>query len=331
MNDGLLVGRRLARRRFAGVALGAAWAFGSLAACSTRSAGDLCGTSADCSAGASCLFDVSLGRAYCTTRCLSDDDCPSTQFCRGDDDAPWCVERVRACGRDDPCNGLDDDCDGVVDGVVAQSMLVADESTGVCEDIEDCLDDDPCGAFVCTAPPERSSTVCRAAMAPRSKYGALCTIDEECPNGECVSGVCAAFCRPDADCGPERICAEHVGAKVRPRRNACQRLCLVDGDCSSPAACVWRQVYESTPDHASVCAVVDPNRKPLGTACTNNVADEGDVECQSGLCRGRVCTRFCSGASDDCADVGADFACETTMLYYGTLEFRRFVCVSKAS
>ncbi|MBK8010897.1 MAG: hypothetical protein IPK13_06075 [Deltaproteobacteria bacterium] len=305
-------------------------AAGLLGACDDRSGGEVCGASADCPSGASCLLDLSLDRAYCTSRCRSDDDCPTTRVCGGRGEDTWCVERVRDCGTRDPCNGLDDDCDGMVDRSVSDSLAGGRVET-VCEDIEGCLDDDLCGAFVCTAPPDGSTTVCRAPAVPRSRYGASCTLDDECPNGECASGTCSAFCRPGTDCGTDRICAEYVGANVRPRRNVCQRACLVDRDCTSPAACVWRQVYESAPEHASVCAFVAPNRKPLGVACTNNVADEGDSECQSGLCRGRVCTRFCQGASDDCRDVGPEFACEPTALYYGTLEFRRFVCVSTAS
>ncbi|MEO1334630.1 MAG: hypothetical protein AAFV29_03265, partial [Myxococcota bacterium] len=131
------------------------------------------------------------------------------------------------------CNGLDDDCDGTTDGPS-------------CSPIIRCLDDAPCGAFVCTAPQEASETICAPAnpSASVADFDA-CARNEQCRNGLCESGICAPTCRSsDRDaCRPaigadgrevDTFCAQSIGPGNRPPHNLCQKVCARSGAaCSS--------------------------------------------------------------------------------------------------
>ncbi len=319
----------------AGCLFAVAWGLGLLAGCAPDRSGGACGEDSDCGAGETCLFDLDLETSYCTRRCASSSDCPSTQRCRfaslgdargGLADGAFCVDRVRECRGPERCNGLDDDCNGVIDDGCA--LVTA------------CNDDAPCGAYVCQAPVNQPATVCAPPVeGGRSDFGA-CSQDAECANGSCATGLCAPFCRPGArDACPgvtvdgmsrELVCAEALGPVEAPRRNQCQLSCLSRGECPAGTDCVWRAVVNAEPFHASVCSRLDVGRKPLGEACRAN-DDAGDAECQHGLCLGRVCTRVCGGPGASCADVGPNFTCRLRQLFYGAEVFAAHVCERSAS
>jgi hypothetical protein len=283
--------------------------------------GGLCAADADCASGATCVFDLTRAAAYCTRSCLVDADCLPTQTCRLGTDRPesgaietrLCIDKVRACAETELCNGLDDDCDGVVDGPS-------------CAPITSCLDDATCGVFVCTAPAGAPAALCAApndsATVPDF---APCTDDAQCRTGLCETGLCSPLCRPRSpECQGDQYCVEAVGPRARPRHNNCQRSCKTTADCPTPQACVFREVYRG-PDapadgtlHAFVCSLPGPERLGLGAACSGNSL-EGDDECSSGLCFGGVCTRPCE-TGDRCTDVGPGFACVRELLRYGTAQ-----------
>ncbi|MCK6548199.1 hypothetical protein L6R52_20285 [Myxococcota bacterium] len=283
--------------------------------------GGLCVADADCAAGATCVFDLTRGSAYCTRTCLDDSDCLPTQSCRvGTDRAEsgaietrLCIDRVRACSEAELCNGLDDDCDGVIDGPS-------------CAAITNCLDDATCGVFVCTAPSGATAALCAAPNTSATVPDfAPCTEDAQCRTGLCETGLCSPLCRPRSPaCEPDQFCVEAVGPRDRPRHNNCQKGCKTTADCPTPQQCVFREVYRG-PDappagtlHAFVCSLPGPERKALGEACSSNTL-EGDAECAGGLCFGGVCTRPCE-TGDRCTDVGTGFACARELLRYGTAQ-----------
>lgn len=309
-------------------------AAGLLAACAADDQGGECATDADCRADQLCLFDEPRGTTYCTTECERDAVCPDTRFCRGVQEDPrstgredraLCIERVRVCRDEEPCNGLDDDCDGQVDEG--------------CTPLP-CRDETQCGAFSCSAPFGADETICAARPdgAPRTFYRP-CSADEECPNGVCAAGLCTPFCRVNRtvqplteipDCRNEllvdidgdgvdeqvgTICAEQVGPGDRPPHNACQIPCDGPAACPDGLQCVWRRLFPFEDLHQPVCSKVDPARLPLGADCTANSV-EGDATCQSGLCFNFKCTRLCEGPSDACDDVSDDFACQEELLVY---------------
>lgn len=305
--------------------------------CTESIDGGSCAEDSDCAAGLTCLVDLDRSTSYCVAACVGDSDCPAHQDCRVAQPARLdpaglriqiCVDKVRACSEAEACNGLDDDCDGVVDGAA-------------CTVVDRCLDDEPCGAWVCQAPENQPKTLCVPPVDGGGRDYESCDADGDCFNGVCETGFCSSFCRPDRGCpslfieGEDRemLCARSVGLESRPLHNKCQMGCGTDRDCVNGLSCVWRDIFDGNDEdrpgilHQFVCAQLDPMKTPLGGACSNNIADEGDAECQHGLCYGRICTQSCGGFGADCSDLGANFSCRQIELLYGGLPFGAFICV----
>lgn len=318
----------------------AAWLLSWAAACQPNDLGGECATDSNCSDGQTCLLDVKSDAAtgapvyatYCTSACATDQDCSSDRACRTgalglQSPESFCVERVRTCVDADVPNGLDDDCDGVADN-------------GGLPPITRCLDDATCGGFVCRAPVDEATTVCRAPNSGpelRSEFS-TCTSDAECRNGLCASGRCRPTCRFGSEVCPIQLvdsmerrtsCARNVTSEARPGHNLCQLDCET-GACPSGTECVWRDV-EGTGgvQHHFVCAELPQGRLPLGSTCPSNRVED-DLMCQHGLCFDFTCTRRCGGPGANCSDVGPDFECVETMLFYGSSQFRNFICVKGA-
>ena len=297
-----------------------------------------CSSSADCSskpnctadpaAGVDCklhcIADVTLGLSYCTSGCETDADCGAHQRCSegvADDSKKvavrFCVDRVRECLETELCNGLDDDCDGVVDGPQ-------------CEVVTGCLDDAGCGAFVCSAPPNHPVALCQPAnpSATAAEFE-TCTDGAQCATGLCETGICSPLCRPqladDTDCPVGFFCGTAVGHPASPAHNVCQKACRIGRDCNAGQMCVWRGVYQGGDSHEFVCAVPGPDRWPTGAGCAANDGP-GDDSCEQGLCYDFHCTRPCAGPGAYCGDVAPGKACNGEQLIYGGREFLRSVC-----
>ncbi len=287
--------------------------------------GGECNVDGDCgSDNPTCVFDVNQAKSYCTKSCSGLNDCPRDMTCRlgvsqdlsGIEPEGLCIRQVRECGETDLCNGLDDDCNGVVD------------DPG-CAVITACNDDLACGAFVCSAPEGQAATVCTPPVDGSKRYYDDCTADDECPNGVCSTGVCAPFCRARGDrtteCDGQRVCARGMASRERPDFNLCEVPCDTPSQCDAPTKCVWRNIHEPRDvDHVAVCSRLDSDRIPLGQACPSNTID-GDDMCQYGLCFQNVCTRICGGPGSDCSDLGPSFQCQVVDLHYG-ITYTHFVC-----
>jgi hypothetical protein len=297
--------------------------------CDETVGGGVCAEDSQCPAGQTCLVDLNRGTSYCTSPCALDSECPAHQSCRAAAPAQspagavqLCVDKVRGCAEAELCNGLDDDCDGVVDGAG-------------CALVDRCLDDAPCGAWVCQAPENQPAAVCAPPLDPDPYPLSACTADDQCRNGVCESGFCSPLCRPRSACPAfdadgtrygDTVCVRAVGDRARPKHNKCHIVCNTASQCPNDLACVWRDVFQGGDSHEFVCAVLDPERKDLGAACTDNQPDGGDDECQHGLCYGNVCTRPCGGFGADCQDVGSNFTCQLRDLFYGPASFSGFIC-----
>lgn len=329
--------------------------------CAVEDNGGECGTDQDCSGDQVCLLDiktstlsgetVQVPENYCVEPCSGpqSSECPATQTCRESRSLPGisiaaqalCVDRTRICRGTDPLNGLDDDCDGTIDGPGPSAPVR-------------CSQDADCGAFACRAPEGASVPQCGAPEEDALPNFRPCSNGQECRNGTCQAGICSPICRPEADLRPEsRVCqsllvegrlretscARNVGPGDRPPHNVCQIGGFVDGspsqfgcesgDCPSGTACVWRDVVgPDTGRHFFVCSRLDPDRARLGSACPANTVEE-DLKCQHGLCFDQRCTRKCAGPQlDDCADMGPGFGCRREILTYGgNTNFDVFVCV----
>lgn len=303
------------------------WTFLS---CADPLPGD-CQVDGDCAGGQRCLQDLDLGRSYCAPSCTQDADCPAQMRCQlasdsaTDSAAPLrsCVRQTRSCSGPERCNGLDDDCDGGVDGPG-------------CAPISGCAFDGACGAFVCTAPPGEQATACAA---PSGSAGAFqaCSADDDCYNGLCEAGHCAPLCRPDGpDCthtlsagdrSLELVCAATATDATRPAHNSCLVRCdLRLTDCRANELCAWRPVLQSTAGlHVLACVRPDPDRRALGQPCSGANA-AGDAQCQQGICIGKICTRACV-QGEACAELGEGARCERRNLAYFAKTYVVPVCV----
>jgi hypothetical protein len=177
--------------------------------------------------------------------------------------------------------------------------------------------------------------------------GELCTAEDSCQNGLCVSGAAPDCSAQDNDCGPG-ACDEKTGACVPPSQ---QDRCLIGEDCFDSNAwhpqheclrCLpafsqegWSVVadscfvdgtcYEAKQEIGSACTVCDPEEPDEASAVPDDSeceADENDCTadlCQAGTCvhspltggscdDGNLCTK--ADACDDGNCAGEAYSCD---------------------
>jgi len=115
---------------------------------------------------------------------------------------------------------------------------------------------------------------------------ATCMVDDQCPGGDCVNGVCVynvtPQCTLDTDCGPGEKCdaGTCVPTRVEPQ-------CAKDEDCGQGFACKAGTCVGST---ASKCAKdedCDPGYKCIEEECVKDPETPEctkDEDCESGKC-----------------------------------------------
>lgn len=139
---------------------------------------------------------------------------------------------LTACSADNPvqevCNGIDDDCDGQVDGMDCDDgdPCTADSCAGEdgclneplsdveCDDVDACTGSDFCTDGVCGGVPVScddgdvcTDDTCDAASGCEHIHnldacddGDPCTVGDKCQQGECAGAPVACDCTADADC-----------------------------------------------------------------------------------------------------------------------------------
>jgi Cys-rich repeat protein len=268
-----------------------------------------CASDADCPAGV-CIVGV-CEFAPEPWACAADADCPAGAAC----EAGACV--YSGCTpAAELCNGLDDDCDGLID-----------EGVDVATDPANC---GACG-MVCAAGEACLDGVCVA--------GVPCAADVDCAEGEvCVAGVCTpGGCTPEAelcnglddDC--DGLIDEEIDFSTDPTNcGACGAACAagescVDGVCTGAVACVtdadcddglFCTSYESCV--AGACIALPDIVCDDGDPATTDFCDEAADTCHH---TGGPCTpapELCNGLDDDCDGVvDEDFAFATDPLNCG--------------
>jgi hypothetical protein len=295
----------------------------------------------ECAADASCPAEEICVRGWCMPDCATDADCPAgvcvagvCEFepepwaCAADADCPAgstceagaCVTVCTPAA--EVCNGVDDDCDGVVDEDCSSCAAGETMCGAVC--VDTLFDELNCGACAtaCAAGQTCLRGVCIAGG---------CTSDADCDDGDpatadtCVAGVCehGGTCVPAAEIcnGLDDDCDGVIDedCPCAAGETMCGTTCVdLAADAANCGACGMtcgvREVCE-----AGVCTAG-------GTGCTSDAdCDDGDPAtvdtCVAGACEhsGGTCVpevEICNGIDDDCdgvVDEGCPCAAGETM------------------
>jgi V8-like Glu-specific endopeptidase len=204
----------------------------------------------------------------------------------------WGLEESGICVPDpETCNGLDDDCDGLLDpGCAADGEACVEDRS--CAEGLGCMGDGVCAASCAPAglPTCGEGRYCDA-MAPRlgrcrggrpgaAPMGASCTVDADCASLACAGGLCRIGCAPDEVACPFGLACvadpELGGRCERPADRPEGPLTLGDpcgghgGSCGAGLSCVGagRDRY---------CAPGCDAGCPVGFHCRDDVCARGDL------------------------------------------------------
>lgn len=265
------------------------------------------------------------------------DENPALRDCRDDNSA---IHPARppdiAAPEDLPCDGADNDCDGVEATCPAGQVC---DRLGECR-VPDCTTNPAfCGAGTrCEQTGESFQCVVIDSTCPSTP----CTGDDMCVDGECLRPL-GAGCDLDAQC-ESQLCVQSaaLGLQSGNAPQVCSRTCCEDTDCPSGSRC-WASGTGARGCVPDAILAAGPAGSPTGEACASNAecANEcalrtnpgydvqtrqayicgdpvgsstvscGDSsECRSGLCisycDSSMCSSFCSracGSTDDCLSV----------------------------
>jgi MYXO-CTERM domain-containing protein len=162
------------------------------------------------------------------------------------------------------CNGLDNNCDGVIDTGPCPAGTVCDGTA--CVPI--------CGELGCAQGTTCSNGIC----IPTSCVGVTCTLPEVCQNGKCVDACTGVTCPIDQVC--------RLGNCV----DACSGLNCGTGQVCEDGTCV--PTCPCTPCTSSQTCMTTG---PLSGQCVET--DCATVTCQAGdVCQNGTCISACTGA-----------------------------------
>jgi hypothetical protein len=213
------------------------------------------------------------------------------------------------------CNGIDDDCDGLVD-----DEALCPDPDNVCHEglcVVPCAEDEfPCPTgYVCivlggTAPPGQycvpdpcAGVDCPAGFACEPTTGTcvdLC-VGVACATGQvCKNGFCLDCFDLPSLCAPGEICLTDAAGVGQCQANPCQpnpcaadQICL-GGDCLPPCACAENEVCRDGACQPDLCAQVSC---PFGQLC-----DPATGDCVNPACAGIACaaTEVCVALTGEC-------------------------------
>jgi len=185
--------------------------------------------------------------------------------------------------RTEVCNGLDDDCDGIIDNPEAPNLCPIDEvcSQGVC--VYPCTNSEfPCSPFtVC----DTTDQLCKE----KSCIGVTCDSGQVCRGGLCVGGCDGVTCPPGQVC---RIgnCVDPCSGVTCDSSQVCE-----NGACVAPCSCrncAADQACLTSGTKSGTCVDQGCDKvtcNPPATVCVKGACQDG---CQGVVCpTGQSCSR----------------------------------------
>ncbi|MBN2496461.1 MAG: hypothetical protein JXR96_17840 [Deltaproteobacteria bacterium] len=207
-------------------------------------------------------------------------DCDPGWFDANSDTADGCECRPTR-GGEEWCDGLDNDCDGQVDG----AGCIQCSGNADCEDANSCLTG-TCQGGICSPETLADGSTC--------DDGDACSLDDQCQDGICAG-------RPN-DCADELDCTQDA---CSPADGTCSHelmpgYCLVDGVCAADGG----TELGNSCRRCDVSVAADAwQTEPAGTSCDDGLWCTGEDEsCDAaGNCihNDPPCTAVCMGACDE--------------------------------
>ncbi len=198
---------------------------------------------------------------------------------------------------DEVCDGVDSDCNGIVDDAPECAGPVACEPAG---------SQSVCGAnAVCDVSLAADGLVCRDITADK-RVGEVCETLSECAEGHTCSGtrngfLCRAFCSVDADCqGPGARCSAYLyGART------CSVSCNPADNSGCPAGFGCDPTRREDGADITLCLARAPVTQPEGGVCSDSSECAVEAACVVPATGPRVCRTLCDRRGADICAAGS--------------------------
>jgi hypothetical protein len=236
--------------------------------------------------------------------------------CDPDDDNDGTLDEAdcQVCGASvfpgalEACNGLDDNCNSIVDeGTETVCLPYVCGGEGGC--LSTCLAQEECGeGHFCDVQDSDGNGEVTECLA-ESSDGSPCTDDFECEAGYCGNGFCCAAaggpcCAQDADCA----LLEAPAVCDAPATCTGHRM---EGACNAANVCIAQQMADGSGCAGSLCM--------SGNHCAGNVVhDSKFCDAAGGCSQAGAAVQNCQGANPCCTYGCANGAC--TSAFSGTIE-----------